>query len=81
LESGRLRKRSASRSRLSPLSSFRVAFAARATPTSSSLYTPAHVYAGMSEQSHTELITALHGRWLTATRSHPASFRLVPQVR
>jgi transposase len=29
---------------------------------------PAHVYASMSEQQHTELITALHGPWRTATR-------------
>ena len=29
---------------------------------------PAHVYASMSEQQHTELITALHGEWRTATR-------------
>jgi transposase len=29
---------------------------------------PAHVYASMSEQQHTELITALHGQWRTATR-------------
>jgi transposase len=29
---------------------------------------PAHVYASMSAQQHTELITALHGQWRTATR-------------
>ncbi|GIM90707.1 hypothetical protein Ato02nite_025000 [Paractinoplanes toevensis] len=29
---------------------------------------PAHVYASMSAQQHTELITALHGPWRTATR-------------
>lgn len=29
---------------------------------------PAHVYASMSEQQHTELITALHGPWRNATR-------------
>jgi len=29
---------------------------------------PAHVYANMSAQQHTELITALHGQWRTATR-------------
>ena len=29
---------------------------------------PAHVYASMSEQQHTELITALQGQWRTATR-------------
>ncbi|GIF06908.1 hypothetical protein Asi03nite_44460 [Actinoplanes siamensis] len=29
---------------------------------------PAHGYARMSEPQHTELITALHGPWRTATR-------------
>ena len=29
---------------------------------------PAHVYASMSAQQHTELITALHGPWRNATR-------------
>jgi transposase len=29
---------------------------------------PAHVYARMSAQQHTELITALHSQWRTATR-------------
>jgi transposase len=29
---------------------------------------PAHVYASMPEQQHTELITALHGPWRNATR-------------
>ena len=29
---------------------------------------PAHVYARMSARQHTELITALHGPWRTATR-------------
>jgi transposase len=29
---------------------------------------PAHVYARMSAEQHTELITALHGPWRTATR-------------
>ena len=29
---------------------------------------PAHVYASMSAEQHTELITALHGPWRTATR-------------
>ena len=29
---------------------------------------PAHVYASMSEQQHTELINALHGPWRNATR-------------
>jgi transposase len=30
---------------------------------------PAHVYASMSEQQHTELMNALHGPWRTATRA------------
>ncbi|NMO55723.1 IS630 family transposase [Actinoplanes sp. TBRC 11911] len=29
---------------------------------------PAHIYASMSEQQHTELINALHGPWRNATR-------------
>jgi len=29
---------------------------------------PAHVFASMSEQQHTELFTALHGPWRNATR-------------
>jgi transposase len=30
---------------------------------------PAHVFAGLSEQQHTELMNALHGPWRTATRA------------